>query len=181
DRVSIQYADAFQEGGIRLGLQSLLYQANGWPSYGGSLPTGVYTIDNKESGLRLGLPNSVTPSSAGIPVTLRTPSAENGSRWVLSKLLASLFIARNLEAPLNMAITDGSAGVFKPVSAQKAQAIDGQEWIFDQLNDGRYRILSAVGTVLEGPAGVSTPGTEVDTNIWLNTDNQKWTLTKVGN
>lgn len=176
DRFTFHYYDGRANGVPTLGMQTLLWDANGWPRPGTDLPGGRYVIVSKASGLALGIHKADTAD--GTPIDQFEYKGGAMQQWNISSTgdgyysIGSLGTGKYFDL-LECSLKDGTK-----ISQYPWFNNDCQKWRIEQTSESTYRIVSKGGSVLTLPGGVKTPQALVQGYSWKGDSSQQWLFQK---
>lgn len=169
DRFSFHYYNA--AGRPVLGVRTLVWGADGWPSVGDYLAPGIYKI-TADNGMAL----SVRANSAadGAPVNLQPYTGSDFQKWAVAitpegyYTLTSVGSGKSFEAVVKATkavIDQGTTATGNP-----------QQWIIELTSDGKtYSLKSDVTLgVLTLPISKGRKPDILTTSTWSNSPAQKW-------
>jgi arabinan endo-1,5-alpha-L-arabinosidase len=177
DRFSFHYYNA--AGRPVLGVRTLVWNADGWPSVGEDLSPGTYKI-TASNGLSLGLHGHSSVDSK--PLELQRYTGSDFQKWTVAVTPEGYYQLTSVGSSKAFEVAASSADA-KPASAMADQAPTGtgdkNQWIIDLTSDGKTYRLQSRGSQEMGALSIShagghkKPATLVST-AWNNLPTQKW-------
>ena len=178
DRFSFHYYDGLANGVPTLGLQTLIWGADGWPQAGADLPGGRYVILSKASGLALGIFNN--DFADGTPIDQFTYRGGATQQWNVSPTGDGYYSIGSLGTAKYMDLFECNPRDGTKISQYPWMNNDCQKWRIEQVGEGTYRIASKVGrSVLTLPGGTTTPQAVVQGHAWKGEAGQQWVFQKL--
>jgi arabinan endo-1,5-alpha-L-arabinosidase len=178
DRFTFHYYDGRASGIPTLGLQTLLWSADGWPQPGSDLPGGRYAIVSQASGLALGVYNNKFDD--GTPIDQFAYRGGATQQWNLSPTGDGYYSIGSLGTAKYMDLFQCSPKDGAKISQHPWMNNDCQKWRIEQTSDGAYRVVSkGSATVITLPDGTKTPQAVVRGYPWKGDISQKWLFKKL--
>lgn len=134
DRFSFHYYDGNVNGRPTLGLETLVWGADGWPIPGDDLAAGRYEIVAKGSKIALGV------SRQGTLIGLVRDQTSKVDIWNVQRAGDGYYTISSIDSGEYLG-QRGSDGIIRIVRSDSPDK-DDQLWRIEQLSDGAYRILS---------------------------------------
>jgi arabinan endo-1,5-alpha-L-arabinosidase len=178
DRVTFHYYNGLENGRPTLGLETLIWGADGWPQAGTDLPSGRYSIVSKASGLALGVQNG--SRADGTPIDQSAYRREPSQQWNVTPTgdgyygLASVGTGKYLDL-FGCSPKDGTK-----IDQYPWLNNDCQRWRIEQTSDGAYRLIAkGGGTAITVSGGTKTPQAGVEGDAWKGNQSQEWIFQKL--
>lgn len=153
-----------------LGVRTLVWDADGWPSVGESLTAGTYKI-TADNGLALGVRDK--SMADGAKVDLESYTGDDFQKWTVAVTPEGYYTLTSVGNGKTIELN--ASGVVD----QAARHLGNQQlWIIQLTSDGKtYRLKSdATLGVLTLPAEKSKKSVVPGVAVWNNTSAQKWIL-----
>jgi arabinan endo-1,5-alpha-L-arabinosidase len=177
DRFTYHYYDSLSNGVPTLGMQTLVWDADGWPHPGGDLAPGRYSILSKASGLALGVHDVSFEDAAPID---QFEYRGTFQEWNVSPVGNGYYAITSMATGKAMDLAECSSKDATPIAQYSWFGNDCQKWRIEQTSDGTYRIVSkGGGTVLTLPGGDKTPQAVMQGFAWKGEPSQKWIFEKL--
>jgi arabinan endo-1,5-alpha-L-arabinosidase len=179
DRFSFHYYNA--DGRPVLGIRTLVWGDDGWPSVGDDLPPGTYKI-TAENGLALGVHG--TRSTDGKLIELQRYSGSDLQKWTVTVTPDGYYHLTSAGSGKSFEVAAPSADA-KTTSAVIDQAPtttgNNQQWVIELSSDGKaYRLRSCATqealALTTRKDDARKKGDAITTAVWSNLQTQKWTF-----
>lgn len=178
DRFTFHYYDSKANGVPTLGMQTLVWDQDGWPRAGTELPGGRYAIESAVSGLALGIYNN--DFADGTPIDQFTYKGGPTQQWNVSPLGDGYYGISSMGTGKYVDLYECDPKDGTKISQYPWYGNDCQKWRIEQTSDGTYRILSKGGkTALTLPGGSLKSQATVQGFAWTGDASQKWVFRKL--
>jgi beta-xylosidase len=161
-----------------IGLETIIWDADGWPTCGADLAPGTYQISSANNGLAVGVYQAGTNN--GTPLVLDAATGSSFQQWEINfttngpaadgyyRLAA---VGSGLVLNLALAATNNDARIDQWTWENN----DGQRWLIEQTSDGGYRLVSKSSQgVLDVSSAGGAAGSWLATKDWNNAATQHW-------
>jgi arabinan endo-1,5-alpha-L-arabinosidase len=177
DRFTYHYYASLANGIPTLGLQTMVWNADGWPAPGMDLSPGRYAIISKASGLALGVRDRSYAEGAPIVQFAFHDNAFQG--WNISPLGGGYVSIGSLATGKYIDLFECDARDGAKISQYPWFNNDCQRWRIEPTSDGAYRIVSKSGSTLTLPGALKTPRAVIEGHAWTESEGQKWYFQKL--
>ena len=176
DRVTFHYYNGLANGAPTLGLESLIWGADGWPQAGSELPSGHYAIVSKSNGKAL---EALTDADV-IEITLSDSRPTLSQQWNITPTGDGYYALASLGTGKYLDLFECSSKDGAKIDQYPWFNNDCQRWRIEQLSDGAFRLTAkGGGTVLTSPGKTKTASAPVEADAWKNASGQEWQLQRV--
>ena len=173
DRFSFHYYGSRVNGVPSLGLQTLVWEEDGWPRAAKDLQPGRYGIVSKVSGLGLGV--AKISQDEGAPIDQFTYDGGPFQTWNVAPIGDGTFSISSVATGKVMDLFQGSAANGTKISQYPWFGNDAQKWRIEPASDGFYRILSkGTGSAITLPNGNKEPLAVMQGFAPNGGDEQEW-------
>ncbi|MDF2440434.1 MAG: arabinan endo,5-alpha-L-arabinosidase, partial [Abditibacteriota bacterium] len=176
DRFTFHYYDGRANGAPTVGMQTLIWGADGWPRPGSDLPGGRYVIVSRASGLALGVQQASQVD--GTPIDQLAYQGGLMQQWNLSPTGDGYYSIGSLGSGKYLDLFECSVKDGTKISQYPWFNNDCQKWRIEQTSDGAYRIVAKAGPALTLPGGIQTPRAVVQGFAWKGDSSQQWLFRK---
>lgn len=178
ERFSFHFYNGLANGWPTLGLQTLVWDAQGWPRPAADLAPGRYAIVSKASGLSLGVHD--IGFAEGTPVDQFTYLDNPFQHWNVSPVGDGYYGIASLGTGAYIDLFECSPRDGTKIGLYPWMNNDCQRWRIEPTGDGTFRILNkGGGTAVTLPGGTKTPQALIEGHAWKNDDGQQWIFKKV--
>ncbi len=170
---TFHFYDGRSNGVPTLGLQTVVWGADGWPVAGADLRPGRYAIVSKASGQALGIHNN--NFADGTPIDQAPYRGGPTQRWNVTPTGDGYYGISSMGSAKWLDLNECSPKGGTKISHYRWFNNDCQRWRIEQVGPDTYRIISKGGkTALTLPGGVKTPQTPVQGWAWKGDVSQQW-------
>lgn len=174
DRVTFHYYDGHANGRPTLGLETLLWGADGWPQEGMTLPGGRYKIVSSSTSHALEMLKTADGAQAELSASGKTPPQQ----WNVIPTGDGYYALASVKTGKFLDLFECSPRDGTKIDQYSWLNNDCQRWRIEQLSDGSYRLTAkGGGTVLTAPSGFPTPAF-AEADAWKNAPAQRWLFQK---
>jgi arabinan endo-1,5-alpha-L-arabinosidase len=163
-------------GGAVLGMQTLLWGTDGWPSAGTDLANGTYTFTSQyNSSLVIGI--SGASNTVGALIDEETYTSNTHQQWNVTLDSDGYYTIASVANGDAIDIYQANPANGTAIDAWTSSGSSNQRWFLEETSDGYYRAISKLSqSGLDAPYGKHTSGTDLDEWGLNGGTNQKWTL-----
>jgi arabinan endo-1,5-alpha-L-arabinosidase len=178
DCFTYHYYDSRSNGVPTLGMKTLVWGEDGWPSAGLELTPGRYAIISKASGLALGVHD--VSFEDGAPVDQFELRGGPFQEWNVSPVGDGFYAITSMATGKTMDLFECSTKDGAKISQYAWYGNDCQKWRIEQTSNGAFRIISkGGGTALTLPGGDKTLRALMQGFAWKGEDGQQWVFKKL--
>jgi beta-xylosidase len=161
-----------------IGMETIIWGADGWPACAADLAPGTYQISSANSGLVLGVSQAGTNN--GTPLDLETATGSPSQQWLVDyttngPAADGYYRLTSVSSGLVIGVAQSGTDHGTRIDQQTWENGNHQCWLIEQTSDGSYRIVSKASPgAIDASNASGTSGPGLETKDWNNTPNQHW-------
>ncbi|RYX86702.1 hypothetical protein EON83_00555 [bacterium] len=173
DRFTYHYYNSLANGVPTLGMQTLVWEKDGWPRVAKDLKPGRYAIISKASGLALGIHD--LSQEDGTPIDQFKYTGGPFQEWNVAPVGDGYFNISSLATGKSIDLFECSSAEGTKISQYGWGNNDCQRWRIEPTSDGSYRILSkSTKNAITLPGGTTAPQALVASYAPTGKIEQQW-------